>query len=106
MSFIQLQELKSREVIPGFTGRFVHSENMTVAFWTVKAGAVAPVHTHPHEQVFMAMEGTFELTIDGQSREYRPGSVAVIPSNVPHSARAVTDCQVIDIFHPVREDLR
>ena len=28
----------------------------------------------------------------------------VLPSNVPHSGRAITDVKVIDVFQPVRED--
>ena len=35
-----------------------------------------------------------------------PGTVALIPSGVRHSGRAVTDCQLLDVFHPVREDYR
>jgi hypothetical protein len=29
---------------------------------------------------------------------------ALMPSNAPHSARAITLCKVIDCFLPVRED--
>jgi hypothetical protein len=34
------------------------------------------------------------------------GSVHVIPSLVPHSALALTDCKVIDSFSPARDDYR
>jgi len=34
------------------------------------------------------------------------GVVKVIPSNTPHSATAHTDCVLIDVFSPVREDYR
>jgi quercetin dioxygenase-like cupin family protein len=51
-------------------------------------------------------EGEFELTVDGETEVLRPGVVAVIPSDAEHSGRALTDCRVIDIFHPVREDYR
>jgi len=29
---------------------------------------------------------------------------AFIPSNTPHSAKAITECKVIDCFLPVRQD--
>jgi quercetin dioxygenase-like cupin family protein len=34
------------------------------------------------------------------------GHVKVIPSNTPHAAVALTDCKLIDVFSPVREDYR
>jgi hypothetical protein len=30
----------------------------------------------------------------------------VLAPNVVHSGKAVTDCRVVDVFHPVREDFR
>jgi hypothetical protein len=31
MSFIKITDLKEVEVVPGFKGRFIHSDNTTVA---------------------------------------------------------------------------
>ena len=33
-----------------------------------------------------------------------PGDVAIIPSNIRHAGYAETDCQIIDVFYPIRED--
>jgi hypothetical protein len=35
--------LKSKEIIPGYNVKFVHSENMTFAYWDILEGAVLPV---------------------------------------------------------------
>ena len=70
------------------------------------AGAVMPEHAHPHEQMFTLLEGEFELTISGEARIQKPGAVAVIAPNAPHSGRAITACRIIDVFSPVREDMR
>ena len=106
MTFVNLDELGTIEPIPGYVAKFLHSEQMTVANWQISAESPFPEHSHPHEQIMMVSEGEFELTVAGESEVLRPGVVAVIPSDTKHSGRAVTDCKVIDIFSPVREDYR
>ena len=106
MPFLKLDALPEKEPMPGFQGRFVHSHNMTFAHWTIQAGALLPVHAHPHEQVVNIIEGKFELTIAGETRVLGPGEVAIIPSHAVHSGRALTPCWIIDAFYPIREDYR
>ena len=106
MPFITLDDLEQREPVPGFKGRMVHTDNMTLAYWSIDAGALAPNHSHPHEQVTSVIEGEFELTIGGETRLLATGMAAVIPANTPHSARAITDTRLIDAFHPARDDYR
>ncbi len=102
--FIDLDQLESREIIPGFSGRFVHSQNMTMVFWEIKAGTILPEHAHHHEQISQVTEGQFELSIEGKNRLMTVGSMAVIPSHARHSGKAITDCKIVDIFCPIRED--
>ena len=104
MPFYSPETLQERQLLPGFQVRFVHSETMTLAYWTIREGAELPEHSHDHEQVCSVIDGEFELVIDGEKRCLKAGDVGVIPSNAVHSGRAHTDCRVIDVFHPVRED--
>jgi hypothetical protein len=67
MPKIDLDQIEEREIVPGFHARFVHSENMTLAFWRVEAGATLPDHQHIHEQVANVLEGEFELSVDGEN---------------------------------------
>jgi quercetin dioxygenase-like cupin family protein len=101
-----LGALEEREIFPGFHGRMVHAERVTLAFWTIDAGAALPAHDHPHEQVVTMLEGELELTVDGEARVLRAGDVLAIPGGARHAGRALTACRVIDVFAPVREDYR
>jgi quercetin dioxygenase-like cupin family protein len=104
MPFIELGDFSEHEPIPGYRVRFVHSASMTFAYWAIAAGAELPEHSHPHEQVAHVLEGEFELVIAGERQRLRAGMVAIIPSNATHSGRAVSNCRLLDAFHPVRED--
>ncbi len=99
-------DLEIRHLLPGTEARFVHSESMTMAFWSFNPSIDLPEHSHPHEQITTVIEGVFELKIDGEISRMEAGDVTVIPSGAVHSGRSVTSCRVIDAFHPVREDLR
>jgi quercetin dioxygenase-like cupin family protein len=84
--------------------RFIHTDNITVAFNELKTGAVVPLHTHLHETIDYVQEGTLQMTIGEETMEMSAGAVARVPSNVPHSAMAITNCKVINVFYPLRED--
>lgn len=101
-----LSDLPSREIMPGFHGKMVHGEKMTLAFWEVEAGAEVPVHAHENEQIMHVLRGRFSFTLNDQTREYEAGDIVLIPAHAPHSGKALTDCRLIDIFSPVREAYR
>jgi len=102
--FTATTSLESRELIPGFHGKFVHSDDMTLAYWNIKAGSSLPEHSHFHKQIAQVIEGQFELIVDGEAHMMGPGDVLEIGGDVPHSGRAITDCVIHDIFLPARED--
>jgi quercetin dioxygenase-like cupin family protein len=106
MPFIKLSDIQEREMFLGFRARFVHTDRMTCAYWTITAGAALPEHAHPHEQVSNIIRGRFEMTLDGETQTIEPGGVVVIPSGTKHRGRAITDCYILDVFVPVREDYR
>ena len=103
---LHLDDLPEREQFPGYHGRFIHSQSMSLVYWTVEAGAVFPEHAHPHEQVVNMLDGELDLSLDGQRLHLRTGDIVVIPPNATHSGRATTPCRILDVFSPVREDYR
>jgi len=102
----QISDFEQRELIPNSEVCFLHSENMTMAEWHFKPNTSLPEHSHPHEQVTKIISGEFELNVGGKTFRLKTGSAAVIPPNLIHSGKAITECHVIDVFHPVRDEYR
>jgi quercetin dioxygenase-like cupin family protein len=101
-----LGDIPVNQLRPGFFGKMVHGESSSLIFWDIKQGSVLPEHAHVHEQITYIAEGEMEMVIGGIKYLLTAGSVHVIPSLVPHSAVAITDCRVIDSFAPARDDYR
>ncbi len=101
-----LTDIETRELVPGHHGRFVHSEHTTHVYWTIHSGAQLPEHSHPHEQIVNMLAGTYELIVDGEKHLLHEGDVLVIPGDAVHSGSAHTDCRILDVFSPVREEYR
>jgi quercetin dioxygenase-like cupin family protein len=106
MPFVNIETLNEKEVIPGYRGRTIHTGTMTFMYWSVDEGAVMPEHSHVHEQVAHVLKGAFELTVNGETALLEPGKVAVIPPFVKHGGRAITNCELLDVFNPEREDYK
>jgi len=104
MGLVQLNELPELEIARGIKLRAVTSETMTIAHVRLDEGAELPEHAHPNEQVVNVIEGELELVMDGRAHRLTLGKVLVIPSNRPHSGRAISKCYVVDVFHPARQD--
>jgi mannose-6-phosphate isomerase-like protein (cupin superfamily) len=92
--------------LPGWHGRFFHSDTMTFSHYDIAADA-APLHEHhhPQEEVWHVVDGEVLLTIDGVEQAVHAGGVAVVPPDTPHSVRIRGACRVIVADHPVRSEL-
>lgn len=106
MPYVDLNSQKPKEIAPGYFATFSHGEFLTASYVRVTAGACLPEHSHPHEQITSIIEGQFEFTLKGEARLIEPGTSVVIPSGEKHSGRALSDCYLIDVFHPTRDDFK
>lgn len=108
MPFFDQGEQPTKTIFPGVTITTAWGDEMMLSFVHFEyAGAEVPTHTHPHEQMGVGLEGEFELVIDGDARVVRKGDSYWMPSNVPHSARSLSDsARALDVFHPIREEYK
>ena len=106
MSKVRIDEVEPRELAPGYNARLVHTERTTHSYVDIDPHMPLPEHSHPHEQIVNMLEGTYELTVDGETFVLNAGEVLVIPGGAVHSGGAHTDCRILDVFSPVREEYR
>jgi quercetin dioxygenase-like cupin family protein len=100
---LNLSSIPSKEIMPGYHGKLIHAQTMSIAFWDVEEGAQVPEHSHMNEQIMQVLEGTFEFTLNGKTKIYHPGALVVIAPHATHSGKALTKCKLMDVFSPVRE---
>jgi mannose-6-phosphate isomerase-like protein (cupin superfamily) len=103
MPFVDPTQMLHAEPLPGWSGRFLHSENMSFAHYDIAADAT-PLHEHQHDQeeVWHIVEGEVVISIDGIEQRLGPGCVAVVPPNTPHGVRPVSVCRAIIADYPLR----
>lgn len=107
MSFSTLASLPAKEIFGGAVrGHYAHLDRLTVGEVTLAADTVVPLHAHPHEQVTYVLSGAFEFTVEGATTVLTAGMAALIPGHAVHGGRTLTECRVLDVFAPVREDYR
>lgn len=103
---LNLATIPTKEIMPGYHGKLVHTKTMSLVYWDVKKDAVVPEHHHVHEQIMHVIEGEFQFTLDGITKVYFTGDIVPIPSNLPHGGKALTPCKLMDVFSPARDEYR
>ena len=104
MPFVDTSKLGVIERLPGWHGRYFQSASMTFAHYDFVRGSTIHEHFHPQEEVYEVIEGELELTIDGVTQIARAGVVGIVPSNVRHSVKALTDGRAIIVDYPRRRE--
>jgi quercetin dioxygenase-like cupin family protein len=72
----------------------------------MQPGSSVPMHTHENEQTGTLLSGKLQFEIGDETHDFEPGDAWMIPANVPHEARAIDACLIVECFSPPREDWR
>jgi quercetin dioxygenase-like cupin family protein len=103
--FVRLDAVRAFELAEGVTGQPLFGEGAMLNLIRFEPNATVPLHSHPHEQLGIVLEGMQALVVEGVAHELSPLEAYVLPGGVEHSAYAGPDGSlVLDVFRPVRED--
>lgn len=81
-----------------------HGPKMMMVENEFAPGDTAPEHRHPHTQITYVIDGALEFVVEGEKKVLRNGDSVYIASDEVHSATALEQTLIIDMFAPMRED--
>jgi len=103
---LTLADLPVDRPMPLISRRRVMGEKMMVSDVVLGRGFTIASHHHENEQFVVLLSGrcVFGLgapgTSDYREVEVSTGQVLVLPSNIPHSCRALEETRILDLFSP------
>jgi quercetin dioxygenase-like cupin family protein len=106
--YAALAEVNMTPVVTRKLLAYQEGENgYTINLLKAKAGAVAPLHSHPHLQVVYVLSGKGDFRVGDEVQTITAGDVIQIDANVPHTFDSVAeDTEWMEFFTPNREDYK
>jgi len=101
---VPCDQVEREQLTPLLQRQFFSTPQLTIARFELKQGCSIPEHHHHNEQVTSVFAGALKLSFSGKDVVVRPGETVSIPPHLPHSAEALEDTLVIDVFTPPRRD--
>jgi quercetin dioxygenase-like cupin family protein len=82
----------------------VWGERTMLCEFRIEGGKGLPPHAHPHEQTGYLISGRMSFIVGDESFEVEPGDSWSIQGEVAHSAEALEDSRVLEVFSPLRKE--
>ena len=105
MKFKMQSETISQNMAQGVNRKvLVHNEALMMVEVSFEKGAVATLHSHPHQQMSYILSGSFAFENDGETRTLGQGDSVLLASGVKHGVLCTEAGMVLDVFTPERKD--
>ncbi len=102
-------DLPTDRPMPLIERRRIIGQKMMISEVLLEEGFVVPSHAHENEQFACVIRGRIRFGIgaegspEHQEIELTGGEVLHLPPNVPHSAEALDETLILDLFSPPSE---
>ena len=67
-----------------FINKAAGAASLTVGALVMHDGSALKLHTHPHDEAIILLEGSIEMTVGDEVRTVPEGHTLLAPPNVPH----------------------
>lgn len=98
-AFFKWDDMKADFITPKYSsgrGPTITGERIEVALMFYPAGTEAKPHSHPNEQIQVALKGKARGVISGEEHIIGPGGGVLFPPNVEHGAQILEDYTVLN----------
>ncbi len=90
---------------PGVSRKILsYSDDLMMCEISFEKGAKGNFHKHEHLQITYIAKGSFEFTIDGETKVVNQGDSVYMPSNAEHGVTCLEEGILVDVFNPKRAD--
>lgn len=103
--FTKAGEGKTRELVDGITlTTSAYGEKTLMGRFHLVKGAKIPAHSHPHEQTGVMISGKLRFLVEGTVMDVETGDSWCLKGGIEHSAEALEESVIIEVFSPLREE--
>jgi quercetin dioxygenase-like cupin family protein len=103
--FVYNKDVTATNCEPGVTRKILtYDKDLMMCEITFQKGSRGNVHSHSHLQITYVAKGSFEFTIDGETKIVNQGDSVYMPANSVHGCVALEDGMLVDVFSPMRDD--
>src|ERR1700757_3897601 len=81
--FTNVEQLPFEGISREFHGE-KHGAPISAYIVSAPPGKGPPLHIHPYVETIFMLEGRAMVTIGEETREAKPGDIAIVPANTPH----------------------
>ena len=81
-----------------------HGPDLMMVVVEFQPGAIGAMHHHPHRQVTYVASGSFDVTVDGETRVLGAGDCFFTVADVEHGVVAREAGTLVDVFTPARTE--
>ena len=103
--FVEAVDCSRHAIFPGVEIQTASCRHMMMSLVEFQPNAIVEMHSHPHEQVGILLEGRATFFIGGEEKTLVKGDRWLIPGGVKHRVVASAEgAKALDVFCPIRED--
>ncbi len=104
---INKDRIEPTKIIEGvFRKTLAYNDSVMLCHFLLEKGAKIPLHNHKEHQIGYVIHGKIKFLTETGEFIAKTGDSYVFDSNEKHGALIMENAEVIEVFHPSRDDYK